>query len=99
MSELMIRNLALACVPKLAAKVEAAVLATVRDELPRAIESSLREMYAGERVQFYMSKRPAGQRRERDAIIRSRFNGHNFTELSVEFCISTRTVRRIVGVK
>lgn len=99
MSEAFIRNLAMACVPKIAAKVELAVMQAVRDELPKVIESTLHEMYGGENVRFYVSKRGLNERRERNALIRARFDGSNFDELAGQFSISARTVRRIVGIK
>ncbi len=99
MSELMIRNLAAACATKIADKVEAAVMATVREHLPGTIESVLREQYPGETVRLYIPKKPVTLRRDRDNAIRARYNGHNVKALAAEFKLSQSMIFKIVAGK
>lgn len=100
MSEYMIRKLAAACAPKIAEKVEAAVLETVRAELPGTIEAVLREQFPGETVRLYVPKRSAASRRDRDNMIRARYNGRNARELAAETGLSIKQVHRIAnGIK
>lgn len=94
MSDYLIRHLAHACVPHLAAKVEAAVLAAVRDELPTTLRHVLQELYAGETLRLYVPKGSA--RRERDAAIRAQWSGHNAPELATRFALSQKQIMRIV---
>lgn len=96
MSEFLIRSLAQACAPKIAAKVETAVLATVRAELPGVIADVLREQYPGETLKFYVPKRPVSARRDRDAAIRAAYTGHNCRELAARFGLSVSMVFKIV---
>lgn len=95
MSDLMLKNLAAACAPRIAERVETVVVETVRAELPAIIEAVLRERYPGETLRLYVSKRPGGMRRVRDEAIRARYNGRNVKELSTEFGLSMRQVFRI----
>lgn len=97
MSELLIRNLAAACVPHLAAKVEAAVLATVRDELPATLRAVLQDMYAGETLRLYVPK--GRSRRERDEAIRASWTGRNAQELATRFKLSQKQILRIVTLR
>ena len=97
MSDFMIRSLAAACATKLASTVEAAVVKTVRDQLPGAIEAVLREQYPGETVRIYVPKRSVSSRRDRDAAIRTQYNGRNVQELSARFGLSRAMIFRIVG--
>lgn len=97
MSEFHIRNLAAACAPRIAAKVEAVVLQTIRDELPGTIAEVLREQYAGEKFSIWVPKRSPAAQRDRNAAIRARYNGHNAASLSAEFSISIRQVMRLVA--
>ncbi len=99
MSDYMIRQLAAACAPRIAAKVEAAVLQTVRDELPGTIAAVLREQFAGETLNIYVSKRPVTVLRDRDNAIRAQFTGRNYQELAVRFKLSVKQIRRIVGTR
>lgn len=97
MSDLMLRMLAAACAPKIAEKVEAAVVSTVRAELPSIIEAVLREQYPGETLRIYISKRPGSMRRMRDDAIRAKYNGTNVKSLAQEFKLSARMVFKIVS--
>ena len=97
MSDLMLKTLAAACAPRIAARVEAAVVSTVRAELPTIIEAVLRETYPGETLRLYVSKKPGAMRRLRDDAIRAKYTGGNVVALSKEFGISARTVFRIVS--
>lgn len=97
MSDLMLRNLALACAPRIAERVETAVVETVRAELPAIIEAVLRERYPGETLRLYVSKRPGGMRRVRDEAIRTKYNGRNVRELATEFGLSARMIFKIVS--
>lgn len=99
MSDLMIRNLAIAAAEKLAGKVEAVVQQTIREQLPSAVEAVLREQYPGETVRIYVPRRSLQMRRERDAAIRAMYNGHNAKMIAHQFGISARMVFNIVGVK
>lgn len=95
MSEFLIRSLAQACAPKIAAKVESAVLATVRAELPGVIADVLREQYPGETLKLYVAKRSAASRRDRDAAIRAAYTGHNARDLAARFGLSPKQIHRI----
>ena len=77
--------------------MEAAVVSTVRAELPTIIEAVLRETYPGETLRLYVSKKPGAMRRLRDDAIRAKYTGGNVVALSKEFGISARTVFRIVS--
>jgi Mor family transcriptional regulator len=92
-----IRNLALACAPRLAEHVETAVKEVVRSELPAIIEAVLRERYPGETVHHYASRRPGGMRRVRDAAIRAKYDGKNVKALAAEFGLSARMIFNIVS--
>lgn len=93
----MLRTLAAACAPRIASKVEAAVVSTVRAELPAIIEAVLREQYQGETLRVYVSKRPGSMRRLRDQAIRAKYDGRNVKALAKEFGLAARTVFRIVS--
>lgn len=95
MSDLQIRALAAACAPRIAAKVEAAVVATVRAELAGTIEAVLREQFPGETVRLYVPKRSTASRRDRDNAIRQQFNGRNCKDLAARFGLSIKQVHRI----
>lgn len=100
MSDFQIRTLANACAPLIAAKVEAAVLQTVRDHLPATIEQVLREQFPGETVRLYIPKRSVSSRRDRDNMIRAKYTGKNGKELAKETGLSIKQVHRIgVGSK
>ena len=95
MAEMSIRNLAAACAPRIAAKVEAAVVQSVRAELPGTIEQVLSEMFPGETVRIYIPKKPVTARRDRDVAIRALWTGRNAHLLSTQFHLSPRTIFRI----
>ena len=95
MSEFLIRSLAAACVPHLAAKVEAAVLATVRDELPATLRHVLHEMYAGETLRLYVPKISNSDKVTRDAAIRAAWTGRNGPALAAQFGLSVKQIQRI----
>lgn len=99
MSDYLIRTLAAACVPHLAAKVEAAVLATVREELPATLRHVLHEMYAGETLRLYVPKGSPGDRAQRDEAIRAQWTGRNATELAAQFKLSVKQIHRIATGK
>ncbi len=99
MSDLMIRNLAIAAAEKLSGKVEAVVQQTIREQLPSAVEAVLREQYPGETFRIYVPRRSLQMRRERDAAIRAMYNGHNAKAIAHQFGISARMVFNIVGIK
>ncbi len=91
---LMLRDLANAAASH--PQIEAAVTGAIRTVLAGVIESILREQYPGERVSFYVAKRPASARRDRDAAIRAEFTGANIRALSVKYGLSQMQVYRIV---
>lgn len=97
MSDLMLRTLASACAPRIAAKVEQVVVDTVRAELPAIIEAVLREQYPGETLRLYVSKRPGAIRRLRDEAIRAKYTGRNAVALAKEFGVSPRWVYKVVS--
>jgi len=99
MSDFMLRSLAAACAPRIAAKVEAAVLATVRDELPGTIEAVLREQFPGETLRMYIPKKPVTLKRDRNAAIRAQYNGHNVKALSTSFGLSPSMIFKIVACR
>ena len=99
MSDLQLRSLAQACAPRIAAKVEAVVLQTVRDELHGTIEAVLREQFPGETLRLYVSKKPVTARRDRDNAIRQQFNGRNTRELAASFGLSIKQIYRIATGK
>lgn len=99
MSDLMIRNLAIAAAEKLAGKVEAVVQQTIREQLPSAVEAVLREQYPGETVRIYVPRRSLQMRRERDAAIRAMYNGRNANEIAHRFGLSISQVFRIASIK
>lgn len=96
MSDLTLRELAAACAPKIAAKVEQAVVETVRAELAGVLEQVLAERYPGETFRHYAASRPAAMRRDRNNAIRARYNGRNAAELAREFGVSARMIFKIV---
>lgn len=95
MSDLMIKNLAAACAPRIAERVETVVVETVRAELPAIIEAVLRERFPGQSLRLYVSKHPGGMRKVRDEAIRAKYNGSNVRALAAEFGLSMRQVFRI----
>lgn len=95
MSDYLIRSLAAACVPHLAAKVEAAVLATVRDELPATLRHVLHEMYAGETLRLYVPKISNSDKVGRDDAIRTQWTGRNAAELAIRYKLSIKQIQRI----
>ena len=95
MIDIELRNLAIACAPRIAAKVEAVVLQCVRDELPNTIEAILREQYPGERIRMYIRKKSVTDRRDRDNAIRLQFTGRNVRELAHRFGLSIKQTHRI----
>jgi Mor family transcriptional regulator len=99
MSDLMLKNLAAACAPRLAERVDTVVRETVRAELPAIIEAVLRESYSGETLRLYVSKRPGGMRKVRDEAIRAKYNGRNLKVLAHEFGVSLRQAFRIVSTR
>jgi Mor family transcriptional regulator len=99
MSDLMIRELASACAEKMGIHVESAVQKTVRDHLPAAIEAVLRERYQGEVLHIYVAKRSPASRRDRDAAIRTMYNGRNAKAIAHQFGLSISQVFRIAALK
>ena len=97
MAEMSIRNLAAACAPRIAAKVEAAVVQSVRAELPGTIEQVLSEMFPGQTVRLYIPRKPVTAKRDRDTAIRALWTGRNLLELSKEFHLSRTAIYRIVA--
>lgn len=93
MSNFLIRTLA----QKAAAhpSVENAVMGAIRDTLPGVIESLLREQYGGENIKLYVAKKGSTERKNRDGLIRARYNGTNADQLAGQFDLSASQVRRI----
>lgn len=99
MSELMIRNLAEACAPLIAPKVEYAVQTVVRECLPGVLMSVLRDMYGNGTIKLSAPKTSRAERRARADAIRERYNGKNAVELGREFGLHPNHVRRVANQK
>lgn len=93
MSELIIKKLALRMVQD--ADFQAAMVNTVCAVLQKVIT----EDYAGERLSLYAAKRPASHRRERDQQIREQWAGNNCKQLSKQYNLTPRMVRKIATGK
>ena len=97
-STMILRDLAVAAAGH--PRIEQAVSAAIRQELPGVIESILRDQFPGETVRIYVAKRSTTSRRDRDIAIRAKYTGHNVKALSSEFGITPRMVFNIIsGVK
>lgn len=94
-SEYRVKCLAERIAPKIAPKVEAALLACIRAELPAMLMDELRRD-----LPEFTPKHSNSIRRDRDNMIRARWNGRNAAELSTQFGLSIKQVTRIArGVK
>ena len=89
-SEYRVKGLAERIAPKIAPKVEAALLACIRAELPALLMDELRN-----EIPEFVPKHSVALRRDRDNLIRARFNGRNAVELSGQFGLSAKQVMRI----
>lgn len=89
-SEYRVRSLAEHITPRIAPKVEAAILACIRAELPGMLMEELRR-----EIPEFTPKHSVALRRDRDNLIRARFNGSNAAELSGQFGLSIKQVIRI----
>lgn len=92
-SEFRVRTLAERIAPRIAPKVESALLAVIRAELPAMLMEELRR-----EIPEFTPKGSASRRRERDNLIRARYNGANAGELAGQFGLSASQVRRIAAV-
>lgn len=97
MSELMIRNLAEACAPKIAPHVERAVQSVVREHLPGVLMDVLRDLAGSGAIKLSAPKVSRLERRTRADAIRSRYTGRNAGELAKEFGLHPNHVRRIAN--
>jgi hypothetical protein len=94
-SEYRVRSLAERIAPRIAPKVEAALMECIRAELPGLLMDELRQS-----LPEYTPKNSVALRRDRDNLIRARFNGGNAAELAGQFGLSTKQIMRIGrGVK
>jgi len=89
-SEYRVKSLAERIAPKIAPKVEAALLACIRAELPALLMDELRN-----ELPEFTPKHSVSLRRDRDNLIRARFNGRNTVELAGQFGLSAKQVLRI----
>jgi len=89
-SEYRVRSLAERIAPKIAPKVEAALLAVIHAELPGMLMEELRKD-----LPEFTPKHSVALRRDRDNLIRARYNGKNVIELAHQFGISPKQVHRI----
>lgn len=89
-SEYRVRSLAERIAPRMAPKVEAALLAVIRNELPGMLMDELRKD-----IPEFTPKNSTALRRQRDMLIRARFDGTNTVELAGQFGVSARQVQRI----
>ena len=92
---LMLRDLASAAASH--PRIEQAVTAAIRTELPGVIESILREKYPGEQLTIYVAKRSASSRRDRDQAIRAEYNDSNVKALAAKYGMSVRMVFNILA--
>jgi hypothetical protein len=77
------------------ADVEAALLACIRAELPALLMDELRAD-----LPEFTPKYSVSLRRDRDNLIRARYNGENAVELAGQFGLSPKQITRIGrGVK
>lgn len=94
-SEYRVRSLAERIAPRIAPKVEAALLDCIRAELPALLMDELRRD-----LPEFTPKHSTALRRERDNLIRARFTGRNAVELAGQFGISAKQIMRIArGIK
>lgn len=94
-SEYRVRTLAERIAPRMAPKVEAALVEIIRAELPAMLMDELRR-----ELPEFTPKRSAAHRRDRDNLIRARFTGRNAVELAGQFGLSPKQVLRIArGLK
>lgn len=89
-SEYRVRTMAERLAPQIAPRVEAAILATIRSELPILLMEELRRELPG-----HTPKGSAAERKMRDDAIRSMWSGNNAKDLSVMFGLSTKQIIRI----
>lgn len=89
-SEYRVRTLAERIAPRIAPKVEEALLAVIRAELPGMLMEELRL-----EIPEFTPKKSLSMRRDRDNLIRARYNGTNAAELSHQFGISIKQIMRI----
>jgi hypothetical protein len=95
-SEYRVRTLAEHIAPRILPKVEAALGNVFREHLPGMLMEAIRAEIGTE----HAPKGSAAARRDRDALIRARYNGRNAVELSAQFGLSAKQVTRIGrGVK
>ena len=93
-SEYRVRSLAERIAPRIAPKVEAALLACIRQELPGMLMEELRR-----EIPEFTPKHSMALRRDRDNLIRARFTGRNAVELSGQFGLSAKQIMRIARGK
>jgi hypothetical protein len=95
-SEYRVRTLAEHIAPRIQPKVEAAIAEVFRAHMPGLLMEAIRAEIGFE----HAPKGSAAARRDRDNLIRSRFNGRNAVELAGQFGLSVKQVVRIGrGVK
>lgn len=94
-SEYRVRTLAEHIAPRILPKVEAALGEVFKAHLPGLLMEAIRQEIGAEHV----PKGSAAARRDRDALIRARFNGRNAGELSGQFGLSRRQILNIAKVR
>ena len=92
-SEYRVRTLAEHIAPRIQPKVEAAIAEVFRAHMPGLLMEAIRAEIGTE----HAPKGSASGRRDRDNLIRARFNGRNYKELADQFGVSARHIRNIVG--
>lgn len=93
-SEYRVRCLAEYIAARIQPKVEAAIAEVFRAHMPALLMEAIRAEIGHE----HAPKGSAGARRERDNLIRARFNGRNAGELAKQFSLSSRQVQRIARI-
>lgn len=95
-SEYRVRTLAEHIAPRIQPKVEAAIAEVFRAHMPALLMEAIRAELGTE----HAPKGSAAGRRDRDNLIRARFNGRNAVELAAQFGLSAKQIMRIArGVK
>ena len=90
-SEFHVRTLAERIAPRIAPSVEVALVAAIRAELPRLLMDELRTM-----LPEHTPKGSNAHKRQRNELIRARYNGSNSADLAREFGLHVAHVRKIV---
>lgn len=93
-SEYRVRCLAEYIAPRIMPRIGSALNEVFKVQLPGLLMEAIR----AEISTAYAPKGSVSARRERDNLIRARFNGRNAGDLAEQFSLSSRHVRRIARI-